>query len=453
MKKHKVILGMILSLLIAVMCICPVSADIIVDEPEFSYEISEQKLNTEVTIGGGSETAPASKYSMDIVILLDISKSMEEKYNEKTRLDIAKGTITEKFLPFPYEKIRVGLVTFAKYAKSEIGLTRDLEEVRKKVEDAYATDIYTNLGGGIEEATKNIKEREDKKPLPVIIIFSDGWYDKEVDPIEKAKLAAKEGITIYTVGIGKREEVNEVELRKIAEEAKGKYYYVEDLPKVKKNDPLETVLGMDESLSATNLVIKFEQADALLDYFSYEHPIHTSSEPATNPPVLIERDKFEFVVPKMEEGQKVTFIFDVFPLKGGDVNAATLKLSFIDKNGPQARDKLIVKKGLETPTEVLDGEKQKTWTVSALLAIFVILTGICGYNWMKKGKELASMSPRTTGLESKLKNVKNVKEEISKELSIIQGNLNLMPDESVKEEMKQSIENIYEKLDEIDKGE
>jgi len=420
-----------------------VSADVIVSEPEFTYELSEQKLNTEITIGGGSETAPASDYPMDIILLLDISKSMEEKYNEKTRLDIAKETITEQFLPFPYEKIRVSLVTFAKHATSEMPLTRDLEEVRKKAEDAYATDIYTNLGEGIEEATKNIKERSNKKPLPIIVVFSDGCYDEEIDPIEKAKLAAKEGITIYTIGMGKRDEINEVELRKIAEETKGEYYYIADLPKGKKNDPLETMLGMDKSFSATNLNIKFEQAEALLDYFSSEHPVHTSLEPGTNPPVLIEKDKFEFIVPKMEEGQKITFVFDAFPLKGGDVGAATLDLYFIDKNGPQARDKPLVEKGLVTPEEMLEEEKKKmanileserlkTKIASAFALIFIVaLIAI----WRKDNKKINE-------LQEDNENIRKSKEDNEDKLRELNEN---------KTELTKTIGNLTEKRRELEK--
>jgi uncharacterized protein YegL/ribosomal protein L9 len=433
MKKYKIAFA-VLALFLAVMCIYPVSADVIVSEPEFTYEISEQKLNTEITIGGGSETAPASDYPMDIILLLDISKSMEEKYNEKTRLDIAKKTITEQFLPFPYGKIRIGLVTFAKHATCEMPLTRDLEEVRKKAEDAYATDIYTNLGEGIEEVTKNIKERSDKKPLPIIVVFSDGCYDEEIDPIEKAKLAAKEGITIYTIGMGKKDEINEVVLKKIAEEAKGEYYYIEDLPNGKDNDPLETMLGMDKSFSATNVVIKFKQADALLDYYSSEHPVHTSLEPGTKPPVLIEKDKFEFIVPKMEEGQKITFVFDAFPLKGGDVGAATLDLYFIDKNGPQARDKPLVEKGLVTPEEMLEEKREEIAILndeleetkekySALIGVLVIiLIALIIFELKRKGEVSAKEGDYNT-CQGKKRELEDEKSTLKSDITNLQKQL------------------------------
>jgi len=290
MKKYKIALEALALFIALAVCIYPVTANIIVHDPKFNYSASEQKLNVKVIVEGGSETAPASEYPMDIILLLDVSKSMEEKYNEETRLDVAKEIITKKFLPFPYEKIRVGLITFAKHASIESELVGDLESVRNKVEGISATDIYTNLGEGIEEATKMVKEREDKTPLPIIIIFSDGVYEKEVDPIEEAKLAAKENIIIYAIGIGERDEVNEVGLRGIAEEAKGEskhpqYYHIEDLPKEKENDPLETILRMDKSFSATNLDIKIEQADALLNYFVTK-PVSTSLAPGEKPPIL-----------------------------------------------------------------------------------------------------------------------------------------------------------------------
>ena len=110
----------------------------------------------------------------------------------------------------------------------------------------------------------------------------------------------------------------------------------------------------------------------------------------------------------MEEGQEVTFIFDAFPLKGGDIKAATLKLSFRDKNGPQTEDEPLLKEGLVTPVEMLGGGRQKTGIAIGLLVIFVILSGFFGLKW--RGLKKSGYDMKKVILYVQLKRLKNIKQ-------------------------------------------
>ncbi|WP_158640067.1 VWA domain-containing protein [Halalkalibacter nanhaiisediminis] len=81
----------------------------------------------------------------------------------------------------------------------------------------------TNMGAGLEVAFSNFTTNSTKK---VAILLTDGRSSqrKVTEMMEKAKA---EGITIYTVGLGKKNQLNEALLQKIAEETGGKYFHAQ----------------------------------------------------------------------------------------------------------------------------------------------------------------------------------------------------------------------------------
>ncbi|HHH55138.1 MAG TPA: VWA domain-containing protein, partial [Bacteroidetes bacterium] len=186
--------------------------------------------------------------SSDIFIALDISRSMLGQDISPNRLEKSKKII-EKLI----EKLkgnRIGLIFFAGEAFMKMPLTSDYAAAELFVKTADP-DLIENQGTAIEEAI-NIAEKgfdEKEKHQRAMIIFSDG-EDHDGNAIAKAKEAHKNGLVIFTVGVGttkgafipfknrfgveqyKKDEkgnyikskINENLLNEIADAGGGKYY-------------------------------------------------------------------------------------------------------------------------------------------------------------------------------------------------------------------------------------
>jgi Ca-activated chloride channel family protein len=117
---------------------------------------------------------------------------------------------------------RLGLVAFAGSAFLQCPLTIDDNAFRQSVE---ALDVNIIPSGGtalaeaINVASEAFKEGDNYK---VLVIFSDG-EDNDEGALEAAQQAAKEGLRIYTVGVG----TAEGELLRI-KDAKGRLDYIRD---------------------------------------------------------------------------------------------------------------------------------------------------------------------------------------------------------------------------------
>ncbi|MBF0362231.1 MAG: VWA domain-containing protein [Oligoflexia bacterium] len=138
---------------------------------------------------------------VDIIIALDVSKSMLAQDVTPNRLERAKRKI--KDLLQIVQGDRLGLVAFAGVSFLEVPLTLDFGAIQLFL-DELDTSIIPIPGTAIADAVqKSIKafDTADKKSR-VLILITDG-EDHEGDPVEAAKKAAEQGIKIYTIGIGK----------------------------------------------------------------------------------------------------------------------------------------------------------------------------------------------------------------------------------------------------------
>ncbi|MFN8369195.1 MAG: VWA domain-containing protein [Bacteriovoracaceae bacterium] len=140
---------------------------------------------------------------VDIIIALDVSKSMLAEDISPNRLERAKRKIGD-FLNM-IQGDRVGLVAFAGTSFLQTPLTLDYGAVKIFL-DELDTDLIpvpgTALGEAIEKSIKAF-DQEDKKSR-VLIIITDG-EDHLGNPLDVAKKASEQGIKIYTIGIGKEE--------------------------------------------------------------------------------------------------------------------------------------------------------------------------------------------------------------------------------------------------------
>jgi len=137
---------------------------------------------------------------LDILIALDTSKSMLAQDVSPNRLQRAKLAI-EDFVTH-LEGDRIGLIAFSGEAFLQCPLTVDYNGFLlslKSIEVGIIPRGGTSLSRAIEEAIRSYKG--GVKKYKVLIIISDG-EDHEGDPIRAAKLAKKEGIKIFSIGIG-----------------------------------------------------------------------------------------------------------------------------------------------------------------------------------------------------------------------------------------------------------
>lgn len=139
----------------------------------------------------------------DIVVALDTSKSMGAQDIQPSRIAKAKREIDQLMDRFKGD--RIGLVSFSGEAFISCPLTIDYAAARLFLSDIDIGSIPlpgTNLARAIEVARRAfIPELETSR---VLILITDGEQTTG-DAISQAKEAAREGIIIYTVGIGSAE--------------------------------------------------------------------------------------------------------------------------------------------------------------------------------------------------------------------------------------------------------
>lgn len=138
---------------------------------------------------------------LDIVVAVDTSKSMLATDITPNRL--ARAKLAALDLKEQAKSDRMGLVAFAGSAFLECPLTVDDSAFRESVEALDVNSISeggTAIADAIDEATKAYKEGDNYK---ILVLFTDGEdNDSETNAVEAARRAAKEGVHIFTVGIG-----------------------------------------------------------------------------------------------------------------------------------------------------------------------------------------------------------------------------------------------------------
>jgi Ca-activated chloride channel family protein len=147
----------------------------------------------------GSRLEEVKREGIDLFIALDVSKSMLAEDIVPNRLDRSKQAISR--LIDKLQGDRIGMIVFAGRAYVQLPITTDYAAARLFL-STINTDIVPVPGTAIGEAIKLAMESfGDSNNSKAIIIISDG-EDHEDDPVEAAKLAASQGIHVYTIGMG-----------------------------------------------------------------------------------------------------------------------------------------------------------------------------------------------------------------------------------------------------------
>ena len=147
----------------------------------------------------GVEWSERKARGMDIVFILDSSKSMLATDLRPTRLDRAKLAIID--LIERLEGDRIGLIAFAGQAFLQTPPTLDYSAFRESL-DAIDPSIMTSggsdLGNAIDEATKAFPSQNNVK---VVVLLTDG-EDLSGNAASAATRAREDGIQVFTIGIG-----------------------------------------------------------------------------------------------------------------------------------------------------------------------------------------------------------------------------------------------------------
>ena len=158
-----------------------------------------------IVLGAANLQKPGSmenvqRKGVDVMLVLDVSKSMLARDIKPSRLEKAKQFLLR--LTDQLENDRVGLILFAGRAYLQMPLTSDHGAARMYIENASPDAVPTQgtvFGEALSMAKMafNPKERKYKS----IVLVSDG-EDHDPEAAKVAKELADNGVMINTVGIG-----------------------------------------------------------------------------------------------------------------------------------------------------------------------------------------------------------------------------------------------------------
>ena len=151
----------------------------------------------------GLREVPTQTRQLDILLCLDVSRSMLARDAGMTRLDRAKDDISR--LLSRLGGANVGLVTFAGGAELACPLTDDYEFFRlilKEVGIHSAPVGGTRLGTALKAARDALGPRGARDRA--IILITDG-EDHGTSALDQARAAARSSTVVYCVGVGDEE--------------------------------------------------------------------------------------------------------------------------------------------------------------------------------------------------------------------------------------------------------
>lgn len=182
---------------------------------------------------------------VDILLVLDVSGSMELQDLQPNRLEAAKR-VAREFVDGRTGD-RLGIVVFAGDAYSLTPLTTDYDLLRESLDGLRLGMIAndgTAIGTALGVATNRL--RNSRSHSKICILLSDGENTSgNLDPLTAAQLAHAYGLKIYTIGLGKdgrvpygRDEngrpryvetrLDETTMRQLAQAGEGRFFRATD---------------------------------------------------------------------------------------------------------------------------------------------------------------------------------------------------------------------------------
>ena len=143
---------------------------------------------------------------LDIVIVFDVSESMEATDLTPNRFEAAKSVVHDFINRRPYD--RIGFVIFGGEAILKSPLTRDFDFLHLQVDDIRMRELKqgTAIGMGLANGITRLTKSESRNKILVLLTDGDSNVG-QINPTTAAYLARQEGIKIYTIGIGASDKV------------------------------------------------------------------------------------------------------------------------------------------------------------------------------------------------------------------------------------------------------
>jgi len=148
----------------------------------------------------GTKLKTVKREGVDVVFALDVSKSMLAEDIAPNRLEKAKQIITKIIDKLGSD--RVGIIIYAGNAYPLLPITTDHAAAKMFLQNA-GPDMVSSQGTAINEALNLAKTyyNNDEQTNRFLIIISDG-EDHQEDTKQVAQNMSKEGVKVYTIGVG-----------------------------------------------------------------------------------------------------------------------------------------------------------------------------------------------------------------------------------------------------------
>ncbi len=201
---------------------------------------------------GEIESLPVT--GRDLLLAVDISGSMDTRDMILNRVAVNRLKVVKKVAGEFIQRRRgdrVGLILFGSRAYLQTPLTFDTKTTATLLDESEIglAGRETAIGDAIGLAVKRM--RDDAAADRVLVLLTDGANTSgEVQPLQAADFAARDGLTIYTVGVGADEmmvrdffgsrvvnpsaDLDEDTLRAIAERTGGRYFRARDVASLEK---------------------------------------------------------------------------------------------------------------------------------------------------------------------------------------------------------------------------
>ncbi|WP_026754585.1 VWA domain-containing protein [Sediminibacter sp. Hel_I_10] len=148
----------------------------------------------------GTRLETVKREGVDIVFAVDVSKSMLAEDIAPNRLEKSKQLVTQIINNLGSD--RVGIIAYAGKAFPQLPITTDYSSAKMFLQNMN-TDMMSSQGTAINEAIELAKTYfdDDQDTNRVLIIISDGEdHNQQANTV--AEEASKEGIRIFTIGVG-----------------------------------------------------------------------------------------------------------------------------------------------------------------------------------------------------------------------------------------------------------
>ena len=187
----------------------------------------------------GERVAEVSAEGVDIMLILDVSGSMQARdLGPASRLAVAREVVA-RFIA-GRETDRIGMVVFAAESFTQCPLTLDYDVLLQfldAIEIAHESWDGTAIGMALINAANRLRDAGGEAARGrVAILLTDGVNNAgEINPQTAAAAAAAVGVRVYAIGIGaeprgvmgraRGQDFDEETLRAIAAATGGRYYH------------------------------------------------------------------------------------------------------------------------------------------------------------------------------------------------------------------------------------